>query len=598
MGVPGFFAWLLKNYKKTEIITNQIYDDVDILYLDANCLFHPQCFKVLNFYEEALNINKLESKMIKRILNYMDYLIALVNPKKEVFIAVDGVAPLAKINQQRKRRYKSIIDNEIRNNIKKKYKKLINNSWNNTVITPGTKFMEKLHCEILNHIKKNKLNLKIKYTYSSYHTIGEGEHKILQDIRKKSLENNKKDKNDKNNKREDVYVIYGLDADLIFLSLASKKQKIYLLREETLFSKFSKNIDDDNEIINIVKDVAENLNFVSMDETRKSINDQIQKIIDQKIEYPKINYHDIDFCDDFIFLCFLLGNDFIPAIPSINIKNSGLNFILDIYVDTYLILKTNLIFNDGNILINEIFFELFILNLSKYEEYYFKIKYPKYVENLDKKKCLSEDQFEKEIWELENLKGNKIDDPIKLGVDEQEVWKFRYYEFYYGTIRNQENHIFKMCEEYLKGMVWTLQYYFKQCQSWEWQYIYHHAPFISDLSYYFKKNKFDFTKINFPISKPLKPLIQLLAVIPPSCHEILPKEYGKLMYSPNSEIIDMFPIEVKLDKLYKESFHKCMPFIPNINISRFENAVINIKLSQDEKERNEIKDNIIISYEK
>ena len=68
MGVPGFFAWLLKKYKNNNIITTNIDDIIDILYIDANCLFHPQCFKVLNFYENTINIDKLEEKMIKRIL--------------------------------------------------------------------------------------------------------------------------------------------------------------------------------------------------------------------------------------------------------------------------------------------------------------------------------------------------------------------------------------------------------------------------------------------------------------------------------------------------------------------------------------------------
>ena len=51
MGVPGFFAWLLRKYKKNNIITSSLNTQADILYLDSNCLFHPQCFKTLDVYD-------------------------------------------------------------------------------------------------------------------------------------------------------------------------------------------------------------------------------------------------------------------------------------------------------------------------------------------------------------------------------------------------------------------------------------------------------------------------------------------------------------------------------------------------------------------
>src|SRR3989304_8702292 len=103
MGVPGFFVWLLKNYGENKIITNNFDEKIDILYLDSNCLFHPQCFKILGHFDSLKDLEKLESKMMIRIINFIDYLIDYVNPQKKVYISVDGVAPLAKMNQQRKR---------------------------------------------------------------------------------------------------------------------------------------------------------------------------------------------------------------------------------------------------------------------------------------------------------------------------------------------------------------------------------------------------------------------------------------------------------------------------------------------------------------
>lgn len=578
MGVPGFFAWLLKNYKKADIITTEIQNKVNILYIDANCLFHPQCYKTLEFYNE-LPLVDLEDKMIKRILDYIDYLVTLVNPSDCVFIAVDGVAPLAKMNQQRKRRYRAITDNELRNNIKKKFGKEVTTIWNNTVITPGTDFMEKLHKRIITqmNIWQNKNN--VTYVYSSYHVIGEGEHKILQDIKSKV-----------NNKMH-TYTIYGLDADLIFLALASNKNNIFLLREDTFFH-------NNDTIKKSYDDITEKLNFVSMDKTKDCINEHIIRLINMDINY--------DFTKDFIILCYFIGNDFIPNVPSIEIKNDGIDFLLDQYVTTYLKLRTGIINMDiyGNFNINMTFFELYINNLAKYEEYYFKVKFPHFLERIYKRQCQLSDPYEIEIWNMDNMKMFDVEnqnDPIMLGYDEPILWKFRFYEYYYGVSQYQPEHINNMCHNYVEGLIWTMKYYFQKCISFKWQYKYYHAPFISDLSVYINNIKsnphIDINNMMFPIDKDLSvitPYVQLLSVLPESCYNLLPSKYGVLMRNENSSIIDMYPTNVKLDMLYKDSYHKCITLVPNIDIERIINAVKGIKLTEKEKENNGITEKLII----
>ena len=63
MGVPGFFAWLVRKYKTRKIIIYEVDNDIDILYIDANCLFHPQCFKVLDMNPDWEDSEKLQKKM-------------------------------------------------------------------------------------------------------------------------------------------------------------------------------------------------------------------------------------------------------------------------------------------------------------------------------------------------------------------------------------------------------------------------------------------------------------------------------------------------------------------------------------------------------
>ena len=546
MGVPYFFRWLLEQYKKNNIISRDMNRTVDILYLDANCLFHPQCFKILGFIEEPTDKDVLEKIMIKRIILYISYLISKVNPK-EVFIAVDGVAPLAKINQQRKRRFKSYKDEQIKNEIKKKYNKQTINEWSNSAITPGTEFMEKLHQQLIIFCNK----LKIKHIYSSYHTPGEGEHKILEHIR--GINDNNK-----------TYVIYGLDADLIFLAMASQMDNIYLLREEIHFGKSVS-----NDIIDI-EDVAETMVYVSIAKTKDSLYQQMESIIEEK---DKCDMNKKSMVNDFIVLCFLLGNDFLPHFPSIDIRKNGLDILLDKYAETYIQLKMNLM---DNYMINQIFLERLLSKLADIENDIF---YDMVSAKKRERRCFLSDPYEIEIWKLENLVGIKINDPIKLGVGMPDEWRYRYYEHYYKIAGDQQAHIDKLCRTYLEGMTWTLLYYFKGCPAWRWQYPYITTPFVSDLHKYLKTHDIP---DKFVLDRPLRPCTQLLTVLPPQMNHLLPVKYRD-MVTKLSPIVDMFPSELELDMINKTMYWMCEPFLPMIDDKRIEKTLDAIELSKKEQ---------------
>jgi len=589
MGVPGFFSWLIRNYKEKSFIIKDLPKKAKILYIDANCLFHPQCFKILESFQSLTNQEKLETYMFRRIMNYINFLINYVNPEI-VYISVDGVAPLAKISQQRKRRFKSIEDNKLKEAIKEKYGKSSNNTWSNIKITPGTIFMESLNKFIIKEIKKNKKSSDIEYIYSSYHTVGEGEHKILNDIRKRICKEN----------QEDIYVIYGLDADLFFLSLASQKENIYLLREASyLDNNNTKKIESDP-----IKDVAEELKYVSIDNTKKCYNQQITKIMEKKLEYVneknkiniKIDFNK-NFINDFIFLCYLLGNDFLPHLPSIDIKKNGLDFILDCYSETYINTQLNIVDlkktkDRIKVKINYIVLCEILQMCSLKEAYYFS----KILTNKEyNKKCPTSDPCAKEIWELDNLKNINIIDPIKLGQGKPYEWKKRYYDYYFGDIANVKEEIKlknDLCHNYFEGLEWVSKYYFEGCPSWMWQYKFTHAPFVSDLYFYLKNNFTTIKNIKFNKDSPLEPCVQLLSVLPPTCNAELPNSYRDLVTREDSPIIDMFPdpSKIKIDYLHKEQLWQCIPMIPYLDIERIKSECKKYKLLKSEKVLNTICD--------
>lgn len=576
MGVPGFFLWILKNFNDNGIIQKTPAQTIDALYLDANCLIHPQCAKIMTYFADnsAIGQYQLENFMISRVCNYIQFLINTVKPQKEVFISVDGVAPLAKMNQQRKRRFKSAADRVIVEDIKSRHQKPFNNTWNNSTITPGTQFMERLNKSLVRMCRRLK---GVKVTYSSYHTPGEGEHKILQHLKQRP--------------KEDVSVIYGLDADLFFLAMASQRDNIHLLREEIEFGGLigvSADKETPQETKNIVRDVDEPLCFVSIDETKGRVNEYIQSIANNTTKRDYIN--------DFILICFLLGNDFLPHIPSLDIKNHGMDIVLDAYVKNLLPQDAGIVLlKDGKVTINMGIFRKFICHLAGREHGYFVHSLPRYLENMGKKECPHVDPYDREIWEWENLKNIVRDDPIQLGVGNSEDYKFRYYEHYFQIIQNQRSFVWSASHQYLVGIWWTTKYYFETCPSWDWQYAFLHAPFMSDISRVCDDPSFDINKLGFKWSQPVTPFVQLLAVLPPSSHSLLPKSYQHLMTHANSSIIDLFPVQHREDTIGKTMNWKCVPLIPPADIVRIQAVVQNLEKDSDEAWRDTLKDNMVFA---
>lgn len=197
--------------------------EFDNLYVDMNGLIHP-CS-----HPEDREAPTTEAEMYVNVMKYVDRLFAAVRPRRLVFLAIDGVAPRAKMNQQRARRFRAANDAKERNTMMQEVLHEMEElglssqpgkggpEWDSNVITPGTEFMYNLSLflryYILDRMNRNPAWRSIKVLLSDASEPGEGEHKIMQFIRSQRCHPDY----DPNQH----HVLHGLDADLIMLALAT-----------------------------------------------------------------------------------------------------------------------------------------------------------------------------------------------------------------------------------------------------------------------------------------------------------------------------------------------------------------------------------------
>jgi 5'-3' exonuclease len=417
MGIPSYFRRIIQRYPG--ILSRNLQQPAVALCFDFNCLIY-RCLRSQNLrpypkgsYDEEKEI--WENELLREVEICVKEVWEEAGRPSQVFIAVDGVVPMAKIRQQRVRRFKSAW---LRTSSAE------GSGWDSNSITPGTLFMDKLTTMLEGVSSKHR-----GWEVSGVREPGEGEHKILQWLRKDSL------------KKVGPVIVYGLDADLILLTMLASEQKgipMYLLRERQEFGGGTTKQEGKQEY-----------QFMSIPEFQNRLG---VKGYEQVLQY--------------IGLMSLMGNDFLPHSITHKLNDDGHEFVLRELKKGRQIVDTN-----GR------------MNLTIFKEVcqeWSLTEADKMLHMIQKKR----DQAKRGVLQgMDEQEGLPLEWNVESVLLDKNTgglvsnWRDLYYDWIGG--RDQCK---RVCQEYVFGFQWILDYYSGKEVQKTWMFPSWIPPLWSDLA--------------------------------------------------------------------------------------------------------------------
>lgn len=576
MGIYDFyFRWLKPQLSSSKVLKKQL-PAVSSFSIDGNGIIHTNAQLVFAYGEAFVNkhgtekgsflkeqrkkfiknlsIQQLEEQLFTSIGQHIQTLVTAVNPLEYFFFAIDGAAPQAKMTQQRSRRFKNVskgpadettLDSLGQNVIKPEDDVIL---FDPNCISPGTDFMVRLDEYLRNFLERNINNLAKVILYSSHLSPGEGEHKIMDYFRLGRITGNK------------AHVFYGMDTDLILLSMALNVNNILLWREGA------------DDILDI---------------------DALKFLISEKMgQSPSAP-------DDFIVIMNLFGNDFLPVQPSLDDFSHSIDQVLKIYEYLYKNYQITFVSRGPNGIkldLNKFTYLLFQLynhesRLLSYEasparfnpgrgpQDFIKrdsYNYAQTVQHEDGSTEASNFDYDKfrTYWYYNELYPRGDPDLIKriLGDNALDI---------------TPNAIEEMVKSYLNGLNFVFEYYFNGANNinLKWYYNYYHTPLLYDIYNYINTTENWINTINEYIA-PTSNLFanvmqQLLSILPPQSVDLIPPEFRWLLTDVTSPLIDYYPIDFIVDYELKDKLYKGIPILPFIDPNRVIEAISTMRFDKD-----------------
>ena len=547
MGIKHFFLWFKKQFGNhiSKIAKGQSFNDINLsidnFMIDLNGLFHNSAQKIFKYgnckpvqrllknglpprpvYENR----KTQLMVFQDVCERIEYLFNVVKPNKRFILCIDGVAPLTKQAQQRQRRFRASRDNQESREEAKYY-----NLFDSNCITPGTKFMDYISkyidCFLHHKIQQDERWKNIEIIFSNEKAPGEGEMKCINYIRYYG-------------NPEESYCITALDADLIMLSLGTHMPNIYVLREDLY--------ETSNEFLCIdIGSVRRDLGNILYWEQVENNDGENEMKSNFNYEYA---------INDFFFLCFTVGNDFLPNIPSIEIIEDGIELIMEVYREVCSE-HSHITYKDenGRVRFNPETLGAFFEAIGQFEKEKFETKLQKrhqFFPNPLLESCALQDG---ECWDIN-----------------MEAYKSSYYQskFQHSDTNIENISTRSICHDYLTGMQWVLSYYTDGIVDWKWFYPHHYAPFSSCIANHIKSYQFP----NDTSSIPSNPFLQLLCVLPPSSAKLIPLPLCDLLTSEQSPIKEFYPTEFEVDLSGKRRDWEGTVILPMINFRKIEDEYL------------------------
>lgn len=589
MGVPTLFISIFKNkfYKNVHFGINKTTNvQCDYFFMDYNGIVYAAYERIKkNIEGNNFTKDKIEEMIIAEVVRYTKYLITdVLKPKKLTYISMDGPAPRAKMVQQRSRRYKAVKDKVYYAELKKKYSMDSDAvEWDRSAnISPGTEFMEKLSDALLAEMKRKSFsthNNQMQTVLSYSNVPGEGEHKFMGFIR---------DMKKKPDTENSSVFIYGKDADLIVLATSTHKNNSFIVRE------VAAETDSD------LRRQYETSEFlaINIDNLRIGFYNDLTRTL----RTDGVKYEPEKVLNDYIFLTFLVGNDFVMSMHFLKIRKGGLKTMIAIYNEIRKT-RTDYLINFVNNIpeINNQFFIELMRHISLQEDQFMKEhkaeieKYfggyrdPKSIQSEASKNPyqIAVDRYVHEpiCSDVHPLKPLYFDEFNRVNYSaEHNVWKREYYNMYLYT--DEESKIIDVCKNYMESLIFTLKYYYNGCPSWSWHYKYRIAPLPSDIYKYLNEDKIG--PINFELGSPYTPFQQLMLILPPQMNELVPKPLRGIMLDDKELCVEFYPTDFRLDATVGIKVEYCEAVLPEINDEGLLEKVRDAekKLSEKEKKRN------------